>query len=82
VKGKVVDALPLSVLLAPDEDATIIRGGSEDGSKLRVCPGHAPDCAVVSIQLSTSYSFLGPADVPTPSMFLSSGVTLRRSRRS
>jgi hypothetical protein len=61
VQGEFVDALPLVLwLLAPDEDATVVGGGGEDGAILRVSPGNAPDSAFVSIaSIRKRYSRVG-----------------------
>jgi hypothetical protein len=45
---ELVDALPLPVLLAEDEDAAVVGGAREDGAVFGVCPGDAPDGAVVA----------------------------------
>lgn len=51
VQGELVNALPLVLrLLAPDEDATIIRGGGEDGAIFGVCPRDAPDGTLVAVE--------------------------------
>ena len=51
MEGEFVYALPLIVLLAPDEDAAVVGGGGEDGSVFGVCPGDAPDCSFVAVML-------------------------------
>jgi hypothetical protein len=43
-----VDALPLRVLLAEDEDAAVVAAAGEDGAVFGVGPGDAPDGAVVA----------------------------------
>lgn len=48
VQGKLVDALPLGVLLAPDQDAAVVGGGCEDGAVFGVRPGDAPDGSFVA----------------------------------
>ena len=48
MQGEFVDFLPLGVLLAPDEDAAVVRGAGEDGAVFRVSPGDAPYCSFVS----------------------------------
>lgn len=50
VEGEFVDALPGAVLFAPDEDATVVGGGGEDGAVFGVCPGDTPDGAFMSFQ--------------------------------
>ncbi len=52
MEGEFVDALPLGVLLAEDEDAAVVGGGGEDGAVFGVGPGAAPDGRVVAGTLS------------------------------
>jgi len=47
VESEFVDALPLSVLFAPDEDATVVGGGCKNRAVLWMSPGDTPDCAIV-----------------------------------
>ena len=46
-----VNALPLVVLFAPDEDAAIVGGRGEDRAVFRMCPGNAPNSAFVTERL-------------------------------
>lgn len=50
MQGEFVDALPSSILLAPDEDSAVVRGGSEYCAVFGVSPGNAPDGAFVTFE--------------------------------
>ena len=52
VQSEFVDALPLGVLLAPDEDAAVVGGAGEDGAVFGVGPGDAPHGAFVAANIS------------------------------
>jgi hypothetical protein len=52
VEGELVDALPLGILLAVDEDAAVVRGAGEDGAVFGVCPRDAPDGTFVTTIMS------------------------------
>jgi hypothetical protein len=49
VEGKIEDAGPGVALFAPYEDFAVVRGGCEDVTEFRMCPGDGPDCSFVSI---------------------------------
>jgi hypothetical protein len=51
VVRELVDALPLAVLLAEDQDAAVVAAAGEDGAVFGVRPGDAPDGAVVAVNV-------------------------------
>lgn len=49
VQRKIENLLPRALLLAPDEDLAVVAGGGKNVAVFGVCPGYAPDCALVPI---------------------------------
>ena len=79
---ELVDALPLSILLAEDEDAAVVAAAREDGAVFGVSPGDAPDGAVVTAKSVRFASEAIVFHVHTLSVSLLICVDLPRSRRS
>lgn len=50
MQGEFVDALPGSILFAPDEDATVVGGRGENGAIFGVRPGDTPDCSLMPFE--------------------------------
>jgi hypothetical protein len=63
---ELVDALPLPVLLAEDEDAAVIAAAGEDGAVFGVRPGDAPDGAVVAVNSLVCDRFVEEAECGVP----------------
>lgn len=89
VQRKVEDLLPRALLLAPDEDLAVVAGRGENVAVFGVCPGYAPDRALVPdvsrvllsaiLSLKNSFCFFWS---PTLSMFPPIAGSLPRFRRS
>lgn len=81
VEGEFVDALPLCILLAPDQDAAVVGGGCEDGAVFGVCPRDAPDCSFVTGSMLVKPSkYVVLVMVNTPSTSLLAYVDHLQSR--
>jgi hypothetical protein len=50
VVSEFVDALPLIVLLAPDQDATVVGARRQDSAVLGMRPGDSPNRAFVAFE--------------------------------
>jgi hypothetical protein len=64
VEGEFVDALPLGILLAVDEDMAVVGGAGEDGAVFGMCPGDTPDSAFMPTNLSEETSVMVLLCVP------------------